>query len=105
MPRILRTVALILLAPFTRHHCFRYCLPCNSPTHIYTNQHHTWSTVVENGFFYGFTKEAYIAISLQAFGGLIVAVVVKYADNILKVGRSALASRRNLVDSRCSHAQ
>ncbi|EGD80513.1 UDP-N-acetylglucosamine transporter [Salpingoeca rosetta] len=43
-----------------------------------------YDRVMKQGFLYGYNKEAYIAISLQAFGGLIVAVVVKYADNILK---------------------
>lgn len=40
--------------------------------------------VSENGFFFGFHSLVWVIIFNQAFGGLLVAVVIKYADNILK---------------------
>ena len=36
------------------------------------------------GFFYGYDLIVVSVVLLQAIGGLVVAVVVKYADNILK---------------------
>lgn len=42
------------------------------------------SAAVTNGFFYGYDYLVWIVIGIQALGGLMVAVVVKYADNILK---------------------
>jgi len=40
--------------------------------------------IAENGFFFGFHSLVVFIIMCQAFGGLLVAVVIKYADNILK---------------------
>jgi solute carrier family 35 (UDP-sugar transporter), member A1/2/3 len=39
---------------------------------------------VTNGFFFGYDNVVWAIVLLQAFSGLVVAVVVKYADNILK---------------------
>ncbi|XP_078309359.1 UDP-N-acetylglucosamine transporter-like isoform X2 [Crassostrea virginica] len=40
--------------------------------------------IQEHGFFFGYDYVVWIVISFQSLGGLLVAVVVKYADNILK---------------------
>jgi len=43
-----------------------------------------WSEVKENGFFQGYNSIIWIVVLLQAYGGLVIALVVKHADNILK---------------------
>lgn len=43
------------------------------------------AAVAEHGFLGGYTKSVWTVVTVQAAGGLIVAVVVKYADNVLKV--------------------
>jgi UDP-sugar transporter A1/2/3 len=40
--------------------------------------------VSAHGFFYGYDMAVWSVIMLHAFGGIVVAVVVKYADNIVK---------------------
>lgn len=47
--------------------------------------------ISEKGFFYGYSFLVWTVIILQALGGLICAVVVKYADNILKGFATSLA--------------
>ncbi|ORZ03036.1 nucleotide-sugar transporter-domain-containing protein [Syncephalastrum racemosum] len=42
------------------------------------------TTIAEKGFFVNYTPLTWLVIGIQAFGGLVVALVVKYADNILK---------------------
>uniref|UniRef100_UPI0037E7F07E UDP-galactose translocator isoform X2 n=1 Tax=Semicossyphus pulcher TaxID=241346 RepID=UPI0037E7F07E len=42
------------------------------------------AAIAEHGFLFGYTGMVWCVIFNQAFGGLLVAVVVKYADNILK---------------------
>lgn len=49
------------------------------------------SKILEQGFFFGYDAFVWYLIVLQAGGGLIVAVVVKYADNILKGFATSLA--------------
>lgn len=40
--------------------------------------------VLEEGFFQGYSSIVWLAVGVQALGGLLVAAVIKYADNILK---------------------
>lgn len=50
-----------------------------------------WNKIIDNGFFFGYDFFIFYLICLQAAGGLLVAVVVKYADNILKGFATSLA--------------
>lgn len=50
-----------------------------------------WNAIQTNGFFHGYDFFVWYLVLLQAGGGLIVAMVVKYADNILKGFATSLA--------------
>ena len=47
--------------------------------------------VADRGFFFGYDIAVWSVIMLHAFGGIVIAVVVKYADNILKGFASSAA--------------
>ena len=49
------------------------------------------SKIAENGFFHGYDNFVWFTVAQNALGGLLVAVVVKYADNILKGFACSLA--------------
>lgn len=49
------------------------------------------AAVRQHGFFQGYNNFTWAVIFLQAFGGLIVALVVKYADNILKAFATSIS--------------
>ena len=44
-----------------------------------------------NGFFYGYNWTVWMCIALQSGGGILVAVVVRYADNVLKGFSTSIA--------------
>lgn len=50
-----------------------------------------WESIQSKGFFFGYDAFIIYLIVLQAGGGLMVAMVVKYADNILKGFATSLA--------------
>ncbi|CAH8475458.1 unnamed protein product [Schistosoma turkestanicum] len=43
-----------------------------------------WNDIAQNGYFHDFDWFVWFVVFLHAFGGLLVALVVKYANNILK---------------------
>lgn len=47
--------------------------------------------IKSKGFFFGYTDLVWLAVTVQSAGGLLVALVVKYADNILKGFATSLA--------------
>merc|ERR1719174_2971875 len=52
---------------------------------------HDGEAIVEAGFFQGFSPLVLAVIAFEAGGGLVVAVVIKYADNILKSFATAVS--------------
>mmetsp|Transcript_19543 Transcript_19543/g.23954 ORF Transcript_19543/g.23954 Transcript_19543/m.23954 type:complete len:401 (-) Transcript_19543:111-1313(-) len=52
---------------------------------------HDAQEVASKGFFSGYNSSVWMVIFVQAVGGLIVAIVVKYADNVLKVFASSFS--------------
>lgn len=51
---------------------------------LITSFSNDWENIQEKGFFFGYTSLVWVNILVQSGGGLLVAVVIKYADNILK---------------------
>jgi solute carrier family 35 (UDP-sugar transporter), member A1/2/3 len=56
------------------------------------------SVVTEKGFFYGYTSMTWICIFMNAFGGLLVGTVIKYADAVTKdVAIGASIGKREML--------
>ena len=53
--------------------------------------------IAERGFFQGYTKLVWTVIIIQAVGGLNVAFILKYADNILKGFAAAFSTLASCV--------
>ena len=49
--------------------------------------------IADNGFFHGYDNFVWFTVAQNALGGLLVAVVVKYDDNILKVNKLTLEDK------------
>eukprot|EP00123_Amoebidium_parasiticum_P015307 comp22887_c0_seq1/m.36177 comp22887_c0_seq1/g.36177 ORF comp22887_c0_seq1/g.36177 comp22887_c0_seq1/m.36177 type:complete len:340 (-) comp22887_c0_seq1:692-1711(-) len=49
------------------------------------------AAVSEKGFFFGYYSIVWVVVAINSLGGLITAVVVKYADNILKAFATSVA--------------
>lgn len=52
---------------------------------------HDGATVASKGFLVGYTPLVWLVVIIQAIGGLIVAVVVKYTDNVAKVFATSIS--------------
>ena len=61
------------------------------PFGLFTCLSYDWSSISSKGFFFGYDLFIWYLVVLQAVGGLLVAMVVKYADNILKGFATSLA--------------
>lgn len=61
------------------------------PIGLMTTFSYDYQEVSEKGFFFGYNSIVWSVILLQALGGLLVAMVVRYADNILKGFATSLA--------------
>ncbi|XP_017783392.1 PREDICTED: UDP-galactose translocator [Nicrophorus vespilloides] len=64
---------------------------CSIPFGLLTCFLYDGKVIHNQGFFFGYDKFVQYLVILQACGGLIVAMVVKYADNILKGFATSLA--------------
>ena len=49
------------------------------------------SGIVEHGFFHGYNRTVYFLVCFQSLGGLLISLVMKYTDNIIKNFGSAAA--------------
>jgi hypothetical protein len=84
--------ACILLHAFVSNQCasvhFSFALLQTHPMPTLTPARHIFflirTEVQERGFYAGYSPIVWVVIFNQAFGGLVVAMVVKYADNIVK---------------------
>lgn len=51
----------------------------------------SWDLIIEDGILQGYTSYVWLAILLQSIGGIVVSLVLKYADSVLKGFGSALS--------------